>query len=194
MAGALLLVGAVVAAVATAGGFVGAVRSDVLTRDGRPGPAVLAWADAPGTTSVELTAGERYAVYLVVPRDTVRDDERPRLDEDVLLLSPSGEVVEADGSPGVNMRTGVRDRVAATVGAFTAPETGTYQMAVPSAGVPDAWAALAPDKPFGPFFATIWGTVMGVFVVIGLGTVGFGATLGGAIWWVLRARSRRVAG
>lgn len=189
--GALLLVGALAVAVVTAGGFVGAVRSDVLTRDGGPGAAVLASARAPGAASVELTAGERYAVYLVVPREAVGDDERPDLDEDVLLRTPSGAVVAADGSPGVNVTTSVRGWTAATVGAFTAPETGTYEMAVPDTGVTDAWVALAPDKPFAPFFGAVWGTVAGVFVVIGLSVVGVGVLVGGVVWWVLRARARR---
>ncbi|MBO3089371.1 hypothetical protein [Cellulomonas dongxiuzhuiae] len=191
--GVVLLLVALVLAVVAAAGFVGAVRSDVLTRDGRPGSAVLVSADAPGATSVELTAGERYAVYLVVPRDAVRDDERPDLDEDVLLLAPSGAVIEADDSPGVNMESGVGGLVAVTVGAFTAPETGTYDMAAPPADVPGAWVALAPDKPFGPFFGAIWGTVLGVFGVLGLSAVGFGALVGGIVWWVVRARARRSA-
>lgn len=192
--GALLLVGALAVAVATAGAFVGAVRSDVVALDGSgPGDAVLASADAPGVTSVELTAGERYAVYLVVPRETVGDDERPDLEDDVLLRTPSGAVVAADGSPGVNVTTSVRGWTAATVGAFTAPETGTYDVAAPDAGVPDAWVALAPDKPFAPFFGAIWGTVAGVFVVIGLSVVGVGVLAGGIVWWVLRARARRTA-
>ncbi|MBO3094843.1 hypothetical protein [Cellulomonas dongxiuzhuiae] len=191
--GVVLLVVALVLAVVAAAGFVGAVRSDVLTRDGRPGSAVLASADAPGAARVDLTAGERYAVYLVVPRDAVRDDERPDLDEDVLLLAPSGAVIEADDSPGVNMESGVGGLVAVTVGAFTATETGTYDMAVPPTDVPGAWVALAPDKPFGPFFGAIWGTVLGVFGVLGLSAVGFGALVGGIVWWVVRARARRSA-
>jgi hypothetical protein len=191
--GVLVLVGAAVATIATVGGFASAVRSDVLTSEGGPGPAVLASADAPGSTSVDLVAGERYAVYLTVPRSSLGDDERPDLDEAVLLLAPSGTVVEAAGSPGVNMTTGVGGRVAATVGAFTAPETGTYAMAVPSAGVPDAWVAVTLDKPFAPFFGAIWGTVLGVFVVLGLVAAGFGAIVGGVVWWVLRARARQAA-
>ena len=189
--GVLLLVGAVVAAVVTAVGFVGAVSSDVLTRAGQPGPAVLASAAAPGATTVDLTAGERYAVYLVVPGDAVGDGEHPDLDEDVLLLAPSGAVVAADDGPGVDMTTNAGGWAAATVGAFTAPESGTYEMAVPAAGVPDAWVALAPDKPFGPFFGSVVGSVLGVFVVIGLGIAGFGVTVGGVVWWVVRARARR---
>ncbi|GIG41606.1 hypothetical protein [Cellulomonas phragmiteti] len=189
--GVLLLLGALVLAVVTAGGFVGLVRSDVLAGDGQPGAAVLASAGAPGVTSVDLVAGERYAVYLVVPRDAVGEDERPRLDEAVLLRAPSGDVVAADRSPGVNATSRVRGWVAGTVGAFTAPETGTYEVAVPSAGVPDAWVALAADRPFGPFFGAVWGTVLGVFGVLGLTAAGFGVGIGGAVWWVLRARARR---
>ena len=192
--GVLMLIGSGVAALLTAGAFVSAVSSDVLTRDGQPGPAVLVSADSPGATSVDLTAGERYAVYLVVPRGSLGDGERPDLDEDVLLLSPSGHVVEAGDAPGVNMATTAGDWRTATVGAFTAPETGTYEVAVPAAGVPGAWVALTADTPFGPFFGSIVGTVVGVFVVIGLGAVGFGVTVGGVVWWVVRARARRTAG
>ena len=189
--GALLLVGTLVAAVVTAGVFLGAVRSDVLTPDGRPGAAVLASAPAPGAASVELTAGERYAVYLVVPRDSLRDGESPSLEEDVLLMAPSGEVVRADDAPGVTMNEGMGDLRAGTVGAFLAPQTGTYQMAVPPAGVDGAWVALAPDRAFAPFFGAIGGTVLGVFVVIGLGGAGLGALVAGIVWWVVRARARR---
>jgi len=193
--GLLLLVAALAAAVGTVGGFVGAVRSDVLTSDGRPGAAVLAAAPAPGAARVDLEAGERYAVHLVVPRSASGEDDRPDLPEDVLLLAPSGEVVAADASPGVTMTSTAGGLVAVSVGAFTAPETGTYEMAVPSAGLPDAWVALTADKAFAPFFASVWGTVLGVFVVLGLGFVGCGAVVTGVVWWVVRARARRqVAG
>ncbi|MBO0898849.1 hypothetical protein J1G44_06575 [Cellulomonas sp. zg-ZUI199] len=188
--GLLVLVAALAAAVGTAGAFVGAVRSDVLTSDGQPGVAVLAAAPAPGAARVHLTEGERYAVHLVVPSGASREDDRPDLPEDVLLLAPSGEVVAADGSPGVTMTSTAGGLVAVSVGAFTAPQTGTYEMAVPSAGVPDAWVALTPDKEFAPFFASIWGTVLGVFVVLGLGFVGSGAVITGVVWWVVRARAR----
>jgi len=30
--------------------------------------------------------------------------------------------------------------------------------------------------------------------VIGLGAVGLGVTVGGVVWWVVRARARRTAG
>ncbi len=191
--GVLLLAAAVVVGVLSAVGLVGNVRSDVLTRDGEPGPAVLAAAPAPGATTVDLTQGERYAVHLVVPYDVV-GDERPELDEEVLLMAPSGAVVEADGSPGVNVRSRAGGSVAGSVGAFTAPETGTYQVAVPPAQVADAWVAITPDKAFAPFFASIWGFVLGVFGVLGLGALGFAALVGGIVWWVLRARARRAPG
>lgn len=191
--GVLLLVGALVVALSTAGRFVGLVTSDVLTSDGRPGSAVLAAVDAPGSTTVDLTAGERYAVYVVVPRDTLGEGGRPDLTEDVVLRAPSGETVAADGSPGVNMREGLGDQVAGTVGAFTAPETGTYEMTAPPAAR-GAWVALAPDKPFLPFFGGVWATVFGVFGVFVLGALGFAVLAGGIVWWVLRVRTRRRLG
>ncbi|MCC2333663.1 hypothetical protein LJN56_03450 [Cellulomonas sp. zg-Y908] len=80
---------------------------------------------------------------------------------------------------------------AASVGAFTAPESGTYEVTAPPAAVQDAWVAVTPDTAFAPFFASIWGTVLGVFLVIGLGAAGMAALIGGIVWWVLRARARR---
>lgn len=192
--GVLLLVGALVAALATAGGFVGALRTDVLTLRGEPGPAVLGRADAPGVAQVELVAGERYAVHLVVHQGDVPEGERPRLEQDVLLQAPSGTVVAADGAPGVSTRTAAGGRVAVSVGAFTAPEDGTYTMVVPPAELDGAWVAVAPDKDFAPFFTAIWGTVLGTFLTIGLGLVGGGALVAGVVWWVLRARARRTTG
>lgn len=192
--GVLLLVGALLAAVATAGVLVGALRTDVLTRDGEPGPAVLAVTVAPGAVEVDLVAGERYAVYVVVPADAAPAGERPDLEQDVLLRAPSGEVLAADGAPGVNVRTAAGGRVAATVGAFTAPESGTYAVAAPPTAVDDTWVALAPDQAFVPFFSAIWGTVLGAFVVIALVMGGGGAVVGGVVWWVLRARAGRARG
>jgi hypothetical protein len=64
---------------------------------------------------------------------------------------------------------------------------------VPAAQVPDAWVAIAADKPFAPFFGAVAGTVLGVFVVLGLSAIGFAMTVGGVIWWVLRVRARRSA-
>lgn len=189
--GALCLLGALVAVVVVAVVLTRAMGSDVLTLRGEPGPAVVARADAPGATTAELTAGDRYDVHLVVPRRAVDDDEDPTLGDDVLLLSPSGDVVAADGSPGVRQRTAHGSWVAVSVAAFDAPETGTYQVAVPSAGIDGAWVALVPERAFGDFFVAIWGSVLGMFVVVGLGLAGLGATTGGAVWWVLRARARR---
>ena len=191
--GLLLLLGALAAGVGTAVTFLGAVGTGVLTSDGGPGPEVLAAAEAPGATTVELTAGQRYAVHVVVPTGALRDGQDPTLSEDVLLLTPSGQVVTADGSPGVTSTSRRGGWATASVGAFTAPESGTYQVAAPPADVPGSWVALTPDTAFAPFFASVWGTVLGVLLVIGLGAAGCAATVGGAVWWVLRAKARRAA-
>lgn len=191
--GALLLVVALVVGVLTAVGLVRTVDTGVVRADGGPGPAVLAWADAPGATTVDLDAGERYVVHAVAPRSSVRGDDGPRLTEPVLLQAPSGQVVAADRSPSVTSRSGRGGVVATTVGAFTAPEAGTYRVAVPPASAPGTWVALTPDQEFGPFFGAIAGTVLGVFVVLGLAGVGFVMLVGGVVWWVLRVRARRGA-
>lgn len=189
VAGAVLLVGAIVAGVATTVLLVGTASSGVLRLDGQAGDVVVAEIDAPGAGTVELEAGERYAVHLVVPSDT--DDAT--LDEDVLLQTPSGEIVAADGSPGVDMSSTVGQWSAGTVGAFTAPATGTYTVAVPPASVADARVLIAPDRDFAPFLRNIFGSVLGMLLAIGLGVVGVPVLVGGIVWWALRARSRRTA-
>ena len=189
--GAVLLVLALVLAIGTAAVLARAVSSAVVGPDGRPGDSVVAVADAPGSTTVRLEAGETYDVYLVA--DGAAGDVD--LEDDVLLLAPSGEVVAADDDPVVDTRTRVGRWSTESVGAFTAPEDGTYQVAVPPADTSDAWVAIVPARELGPFVSSIAGTVLGILGVVVLAGLGLAALVAGIVWWVLRARSnRRLAG
>lgn len=170
--------------------LIGTASSGVLTMNGHAGSDVIAEVDAPGTGTVELEAGERYALHLVTPGFS---DDADLLGE-VQLVAPSGDTVDVDGSPAVHMETTMGGWHAESVAAFTAPEDGVYDMTVPSADVDDARVLVASDQDFAPFFAGIFGSVLGVFLAIGLGMLGLGLTVGGTIWWVLRARARREAG
>ncbi|NTW39416.1 MAG: hypothetical protein HGA44_05935, partial [Cellulomonadaceae bacterium] len=153
------------------------------------GSGVIAEVDAPGTGTVELEAGERYALHLVTPG---YGDDADLLG-DIELTAPSGDTVDVDGSPTVHMETTMGSWHAESVAAFIAPEDGVYEITVPSADVDDARVLVAPDQAFAPFFAGIFGSVLGVFVAIGLGILGLGLTIGGIIWWVFRSRARREA-
>lgn len=185
--GAVLLLGALAVAVAVTVGFVGLLRTDVLGPDGLPGDGALAWAYAPGETTVELVAGERYAVHLGTPVVSGSDQY---LEADVMLMTPSRDVIVADDPPGVNLSTvGAGGWSAVTVGAFEAPETGTYLVAVPPADVDAAWVALTPDRDVAPFVTGVVRTVLGTFVVVGAGTAGVGALAGGIAWWLARRRA-----
>lgn len=186
--GTLVLLVTLVLGVVTAREFVGLVRSDVLTASGDAGPAVVAESDAPGRTTATLEAGQRYAVHLAWSGGAT-----PSLTQPVLLRAPSGDVVVADGAPGVDTESGAGRWSVVSVAAFTAPESGTYEVAVPSAGVGDARVLLAPDRDVAPFVGGIVGTIAGVFAVILLGAFGTGLVLGGVVWWVVRARARGAA-
>ncbi|MFS0704033.1 hypothetical protein AB6N23_05855 [Cellulomonas sp. 179-A 9B4 NHS] len=186
--GVLVLLAALVVGLLTARTFVGLVTSDVLSSSGEPGPDVVADAPAPGATTATLEAGQRYAVHLAWPAQSAIE---PRLTDVVLLQAPSGDVVAADGDPAVDGTFTAGRWSIETVAAFTAPESGTYQVAVPTADVADARVLLAPDQDVAPFVGGVLGSVAGVFGVLLLGAFGAGLVLGGVIWWVVRARARR---
>ncbi|WP_448630926.1 hypothetical protein [Cellulomonas soli] len=188
--GAVVLLVALAIGVGTVLLLVRTASSGVVTMGGQPGEQVVAELDAPGTGTVELEAGERYAVHLVTSASMTDDAD---LLGEVQLTSPSGQSIVVDASPSVHMETTMGSWHAESVAAFTAPEDGVYDVTVPSADVDDARVLIAPDKAFGSFFAGIFGSVLGVFAAIGLGLLGLGLTIGGIIWWVMRARARREA-
>ncbi|MFC8191561.1 hypothetical protein ACFUMH_07845 [Cellulomonas sp. NPDC057328] len=186
--GVLVLLVTLVVGLLTARTFVGLVTSDVVSSSGEPGPAVVADAPAPGATTATLEAGQRYAVHLAWPAQGAIE---PRLSDVVLLQAPSGAVVAADADPAVDGTFTAGRWSVESVAAFTAPESGTYQVAVPAADVADARVLLAPDQDLAPFVGGVLGSVAGVFGVLLLGAFGAGLVLGGVIWWVIRARARR---
>ncbi|QGQ18075.1 hypothetical protein GC089_00805 [Cellulomonas sp. JZ18] len=188
-AGVVALLVALVVGLLAARTFLGLVTTDVLTASGAPGPSAVAAADAPGVTTATLEAGERYAVHLAYDGST-----EPRLTEDVLLRAPSGTVVAADDDPAVDGSFGAGAWSVVSVSAFTAPESGTYDVAVPPATLEGARVLIAPDQDVAPFVGGILGTVAGAFGVVLIGAFGGGLVLGGVIWWVVRARARRTAG
>jgi hypothetical protein len=47
------------------------------------------------------------------------------------------------------------------------------------------------DRNAGTFAVGVLGSIAGVFLVCVLAALGFGMTIGGAVWWALRVRARR---
>lgn len=178
--------GAVVCTVLAGVGFVLAVDDAVVTVDGRPGPGVLVSAPAPGTASVDLRGGERYAVHLVVPTGAVVDDELPTLPTPVRLVAPSGVVVLADGSPGVTTYGEVTGWASETVGAFTAPESGRYVVTAPVAGDPRAWVALAADRSAAETVGATGASAVAVLIAWVLWPGGIVGLFAGVVWALVR--------
>lgn len=186
--GAAALVGAVVCSlVAAVAGVGAAVTADpsVVGLGGRPGASVLASAPAPGTASVELAAGERYGVHVVVPAYAVGDDV---LVTTVRLVAPSGGTVVADGVV-TRPLSRTQSWAASSIHTFTPTESGRYLMTVPDVGVPGAWAAVAPAAPVEDVVAASGGVAiatLAVFAAGGLWISGPVMILAGVAWGAVR--------
>ncbi|WP_019137822.1 hypothetical protein [Cellulomonas massiliensis] len=186
--GALLLVAAAVAAVLVVRGFVALLPTDVLRADGTPGPAVVASGTAPGTATASLDAGARYVVVLAVD-----DDVEATFDGEVKVIAPDGTTFVADDAPGVSLSTTMGGVHARTVVAFQAAGAGAYTLAVPGTDVDGARFLVVPDEDVAPFVAGVFTTVGATFAALALGGVGLAVTVGGGVWWGLRASARRQA-
>jgi hypothetical protein len=193
--GAFVLLLALAVSIGVARVFVGVLPLGVVTSDGEPGSAVVASLDAPGATEVELAA-DRYAVYVAQPstgRGSVDGDgdDAVGLATDLLVSSADGTVVDTSRGTQVTMSTGGGGVTARTVASFTITEPGTYSVIAPATedGSP-ATVLLAPDQDLAPFFAGIFGSILGVVLAVGLGLVGVLVLAGGIVWWVLARRTR----
>ena len=183
--GVLLLVATAVVAFFVVRTFVSIVPFGVLDGSGNPGSASVASTSAPGTTTATLEPGY-YDLYLVVPAS-----------EQYARLEGTAELVHADGTsvtaepPGVNGTATMGGSRAFIVAGFRVETAGEHTLTVPVASSPDAQVVLVEGHDLAGFMSGVFGTVGGVFLAIGLGVVGFGLTVGGVIWWVVRARARR---
>ena len=188
MAGVLLVVAAAVVAALVARGMAGMLLTDLLGADGEPGSGVVGVVDAPGTAWMDLEADTDYAVYLAMPAPA----EDAALADDVRVQAPDGRVTQASAAAEVSVTTTRGPTTAWTVGAFETNEAGTYTLTAPAVtGGGDALVLVAPDRPVLPFVAGIFGTVLGVFVAIGLALAGVPMTVLGVVWWRRRAAELR---
>ncbi len=186
--GVVLLLVACAVAVVVVRLFLGLLPLDVVDGDGEPGSAVLAVVGAPGSATVVLDADTAYALYLLVPDEVahVGLDSRPA------VTAPDGSAVDVRDAAAVSVNASRGGMTASTVAAFTTDEAGTYTVAVPAASVDDARVLVVEDTRATTFLSGILGTVAGVALTCVLAVAGLGATVGGAVWWVHRARARRL--
>lgn len=183
--GVFLVVATIVVAFFVVRTFVSIVPLGVLDGSGNPGSSSLASTDAPGTTTATLEPGY-YDLYLVVPAS----ERYANLEGTAQLTGPDGELVTAE-PPGVNGNASMGGSRAFTVAGFRVESAGEYTLTVPAASSDDALVVLVEGHDVAGFVSGLLGTVGGVFVAIGLGVVGLGLTVGGVIWWVVRAKARR---
>ena len=183
--GVLLLVATAVVAFFVVRTFVSIVPFGVLDGSGNPGSASVASTTAPGTTTATLEPGY-YDLYLVVPAS----ERYARLEGTAQLVHSDGTSVTAE-PPGVNGTATMGGSRAFIVAGFRVETAGEHTLTVPVASSADAQVVLVEGHDLAGFMSGVFGTVGGVFLAIGLGVVGFGLTVGGVIWWVVRARARR---
>lgn len=183
--GAVLLVVTAVIAVLVVRTFLSIVPLGVLDTSGDPGSAALASSSVPGTTTVDLEPGY-YHLYLVVPSD----EHDASLVGTAELAGPDGTTILADLA-GMSGTASMGSSRATLVAGFRVLDAGEHTLTVPDATTSDAQVVLVEGPDFAGFVSGVFGTVGGVFLAIVLGVVGFGLTVGGVIWWVVRGRTRR---
>lgn len=185
VSGVVALVATVVVAVVTVALLSRLVPVDVLDGDGEPGAAVLGHVEVPGTVTLSLEAKTDYALYLASPAG------EPALSDEIRVVGPLGGTVPVSADAEVSVTTSRGGVTATTVGCFTTEEAGTYTVTAPGTvyGEP-ARLLLAPDQPVLPFVLTVMSSVLGVFVVLGLGATGLGLLVGGLVW---RSSRRKAA-
>lgn len=184
--GVLLVLAAAVVAALVARGMAVMLPMDVLGPDGTPGSGVVGVVDVPGTAQMELEADTDYALYLAVQGEAAEAE----LSGDIRVEAPDGRARAATSAVGVSVSTARGATSARTVASFETDEAGTYTLTAPALeGGGDGLVLVAPDRPVLPFVAGIFGSVLGVFLAIGLGLTGVPMTVLGIVWW----RRRRSA-
>lgn len=187
--GAVCLVGAVVAAVIAVRLFMSVIPLGVVAADGSPGSKAVGGVEVPGQVALRLDADTTYAVYLARP--AAADDVD--LMGPVTLVGPDGaEVAHVPGASGHSSMNGVE---AETLFTFSTADAGEYTLAAPPMA-PSSWAPWAhvivtPAPATGGFIASVFGTIAGIFVTIGLALAGGILVIVGGIWWYTRAKARR---
>lgn len=185
---ALVLAGIGVAALGIVT-FIGLFPLGVLDADGRPGADAIGSASAPGSMNVDLDAGTRYAVWLLVPSGS-----SGVLDALPTVSGPGGGDVHVSATTQVSSQMTQGGTSARTVAGFRASDSGGHTLVVPGSSPPGAMVMVTEDQPIGPFISGIFGTVAGALAAVLLGILGAGLTIGGGIWWAMRRNRGTVGG
>lgn len=197
--GVLLVVLAVVAAVVAASAFWRTLPTDVVTRDGRAGGAVLVEVPVPGEQEVRLEQG-RYAVWLALPASSRGSttggaalEPGARATTEVEVRTADGEPVPVD-PPSYSGTVGMGGTDARVAASFAVPADGTYVVSAVGPAEDGGRLLVTPDEGVLGLMSGIFGTIGGVFLALLLGAVGLGLLAGGLVWRYRRRHPPRTAG
>lgn len=187
--GALCLVGAVVVAVIVVRLFLSVVPFGITSADGGPGNNAVGGVEVPGEVTLTLDGDTTYAVYLAHPSAA----DGIVLADRVTVTGPGGaEVARVAGASDHSTTNSVS---AESLFTFRTGSAGEYTVDAPPLAGPAAtpWAQVivAPQKALGGFLGSLFGTIAGVFVTIGLAGAGVVMVLIGGIWWYTRSKARK---
>lgn len=164
----------------------GAAMPRVLTTTGEPGEQIIAVTDAPGTITAELSAGEKYSLWVVGSAPSSQLSER------VTITDPSGEDLPlhtfANATLTVN---GVHARL---LDEFNVKSDGPHVISVPAPATSTPGSVevyLAPALSTLASAGGFLGVLGGIFGVIIFGLIAVALGVGGGIWWRSRIKKRR---
>jgi hypothetical protein len=145
------------------------------------GSGVISRIGSSGTVTVDLDADKTYALWIVSDADFATVGGLPD------ITSPDGsDITLKSSSTTQSLVSG--DTSATSKWTFTTDESGAYEISAPSLSSGELVLTSA------DIVAKVALGAVVLVVGIGLGVVGFGLTLGGAIWWVVRNKARKLAG
>ncbi|HIZ37909.1 MAG TPA: hypothetical protein H9815_19195 [Candidatus Ruania gallistercoris] len=187
--GVVLLLAAIAVVVLVVRLFLSVLPTGIVAADGAPGQEAAGGTEVPGTVTLSLPADTTYAIYLAHPSSA--DDVE--LSDRITVTGPDGQAaIPAPTPSGTLTRSGVS---AHDVSSFRTGAAGDYTVTAPELQDPDstAWATIivAESDNIPGFIGSVFGTIAGVFLAIGLGLAGLIVTIIGAIWWYTRGQNRR---
>ncbi len=142
------------------------------------GDGVIGRVGSGETITVDLSANKSYAVWIVSSTDGGTYSGDP------IVTDPDGDQISVSST--TSSRSGSAGGTSATSGwTFTSKAAGTYEISAPHLSSGDL-VLTSEDL----IIKVGIGAIM-LIIGIGIGVVGFGLTLGGAIWWGSRKKKAR---
>lgn len=181
-AGAVILTIAVVCGGFGVWSFSGVLPTGVISSDGDPGGNALGAGEIPGTTEINLEAGESVVVWEVAEPT----EDFAVVLEDIRVMSELGEIDVR--RPSVSENVTLSGAKARAVGQFEAPDDGTYTVGVSTSQDYEGSFVLTPGDSMLSFFIGVFSTVLLWLIAIGGGIIGVPLLFAGILWGVVRSR------